>query len=115
MSKRTGCTKKVTCVVTRTEPDDKIRTKLVATIKKGKVDSVSAKLTFTKKTVAKEYCNYFGLIDKIEDGNNKVNVKCSDTYIVLKNYSNAVSEEDYIGLSKSDFVNKMTNNGMECN
>lgn len=110
----TGCKKKVTCVTETKEYGNKVKSKIIATIKKSKVDSVSAKFSFENEKVTKEYCESFTMLDKISfDG--KLGVKCTDDAVVIKNYSMVETDDSFVGLTKKEFKNLMEKNKYKCN
>lgn len=108
----TGCGSKVVCKGTAKENGEKVNMKVTATLKKDKIDKVSAKMSFSKKDTAKQYCSLFEAA-KALGADSGVDVKCSGKTIEFKDYAQ-VTGEKLSGMTKADFIKEMEAQDLTC-
>ena len=108
----TGCGNKVVCSSTIKNDDSSAKVKIIANMKSGKVSSLSAEMNFDTEKGANIACSSIAIISgysNSEDGK-KIDYKCKDKKITIKNYDLLLNSEDdkFVGLSKDEFINRMT-------
>ena len=112
-----GCSKKNQVVCTQTETQNGITIKgevIVDFDKDDKLTDATAVYDVSDKTTAEQYCSFMKLM---EDAAKGVKVDCSGTKITINGFAQVDSEEDeekIVGMSKTDFIEKMKAEDMTC-
>ena len=112
----TGCGNKVVCSSTVKDGDKTAKIKITANMKNNKVSSVNAEMNFDSEDTAKQTCSSLELINSFNtDESKKLDFKCKGKKITIKDYDKLGSDDEdkLVGLTKDEFIKKMTENSDE--
>lgn len=102
----TGCGKKVTCSQTLKEGGEKIEAKVIADVKKDKIDSIEVVYNTESKDTASKFCKVYK------------DAKCSGKKVTLSNKVAlnlfGLTEKQLQDTSKDDFVKGIESTGFKC-
>ena len=113
----TGCGNKNQVVCTQTETEGGVTVKGTVTVdfdKDDKLTDATAVYDIGNKTTADQYCALMKLVENPDKG---VKVECSGSKVTIKGFANADLDEDeeqVIGMTKADFIQKMQAEGLTC-
>lgn len=112
----TGCgSKKVVCSGTTTEDGQKIKMKVTGSLKKDKIDKISAEMKFSDKDTAKQMCGLLELANSFAKDDEKIEYKCDGKTLKIEDYAKFSEDEDsLVGKSKKEFIKAMEEQELTC-
>ena len=116
----TGCKKELVCSGKIDKEGKTASTKVIATIKNGKVNTTKVAITFDEKEATLQYCSLLEKLNLLTE-QNKITYQCNNKTINFEKFQDfasifANSNEDLDGISKTAFKKKMKDQySFKCN
>lgn len=109
----TGCGgNKVKCTASVSEGGVSLNAEVIANLDKdNKVDDVTITYNFDDKSTAESYCSIIKMIDNPDKG---ITVKCDGKKISVHGASSMDADDSAIGLTKSEFIERMEKEKFTC-